>query len=328
MVIAFTIFFLLKKIYTIILALIALFGGFYALIRFAGLNPDELLSKNVEKTELAETVSHEKLDQLRDSVDIINSIIYREETKKEPDGKLLKNLKETQKNLWKRIGLAKNAISKSETPKSIKEEENDLVSTLIKGISITAAILFVIIIFLIIKITHRSKEVEKVTERLKKLQAEPSAPPLGIDPTVFSTRFRPLPQVKPHETVTQASTQIQMPQPPKLRKTAKQRVTEAVNRMVEALANLRRDGATKKTQALTTATDETRLTKTNVKVPNSTRSHPATADETTYDRRGREKKQILDYARQGRTPSEIAKWLNLPRDQVETVIRLARERGE
>jgi DNA-directed RNA polymerase specialized sigma24 family protein len=42
----------------------------------------------------------------------------------------------------------------------------------------------------------------------------------------------------------------------------------------------------------------------------------------------RERKQILDYARQGRTYGEIAKWLSLPRDQVETVIRLARERGE
>ena len=309
----------MKKIYTIILALIALFGGFYALVRFAGLNPDELFPKTPEKAEFIGTANPEKLEQLRDSVDIINSIIHGEETKKEPDERLLKNLKESQKNLWERISLARNIISKPETPKSIEKEEGDLVNTLIKGISITAAILLAIIIFLIIKITRRSKEVEKVTERLKSLQTEPSPPPLGgIDPTVFSTRFRPLPQVKPHETATSATIQAQVPELPKLRKTAKQRVTEAVKKMVEALDNLRKDGGTKKTQALTTR----------VPSPNSTKINPAPADETNYDRRGREKKQILDYARQGRTPSEIAKWLGLPRDQVETVIRLARERGE
>jgi hypothetical protein len=96
--------------------------------------------------------------------------------------------------------------------------------------------------------------------------------------------------------------------------------------MVEALDSLRKDG-TKMTQSVNAGD---RFTKTKVRVPslNSTRSNPAPVDETNYDRRGREKKQILDYAKQGRTPSEIAKWLGLPRDQVETVIRLARERGE
>jgi len=316
----FSIFFPLKKAYTIILALIALFGGCYALIRFTGINPDELFPKSPEKTEFIGTANPEKLEQLRDSVDMINSTIHREEKKGEPDEKLLKNLKETQKNLWERISLAKNAINKAETPKSIKEEENDLVNSLIKGISITAAILLAIIIFLIIRITRRAKEVEKVTERLKSLQTEPSPPPLGgIDPTVFSTRFRQLPQVKP-QTTTSATTQTSTPEPPKLRKTAKQRVTEAVKKMVEALDNLRKDGGTKKTQTVSNT----------IRVPslNSTKTNPTPVDETNYDRRGREKKQILDYARQGRTPSEIAKWLGLPRDQVETVIRLARERGE
>jgi len=95
--------------------------------------------------------------------------------------------------------------------------------------------------------------------------------------------------------------------------------------MVEALDSLRKD-IPQKTQSI--AVDK--LTRTNVRVPspNLTRGNSIPADETNYDRRGREKKQILDYAKQGRTPSEIAKWLGLPRDQVETVIRLARERGE
>jgi len=336
----------MKKIYTIMLALIALFGGFYALVRFGGFNPEELFPKTEKKAEFVGTVSPEKLQQLHDSLENRYFAIH-----KETDERSLKNLKETQKYLWDRMELAKDAINKAEAPKDIKEEESDLVDSLIKGISITAGILLAIIIFLIIKITRRSKEVERVTERLKNLQTEPSPPPLGgIDPTMFSTRFRqvPLPQPKPFETapaptvsmptasesVIHAPT-IQVPtisvptavtsEPPKMRKTAKQRVTEAVKRMVEALDSLRKD-APSKTQAV--AVDK--LTRTNIRVPspNLTKSNPILADETNYDRRGREKKQILDYAKQGRTPSEIAKWLGLPRDQVETVIRLARERGE
>jgi len=313
-----------------------LFGGFYALVRFGGFNPEELFPKDEKKVEFTGTVSPEKLQQLHDSLENRYFAIH-----KETDERSLKTLKETQKYLWDRMELAKDAINKAEAPKDIKEEETDLVDSLIKGISITAAILLAIIIFLIIKITRRSKEVEKVTERLKNLQTEPSPPPLGgIDPTMFSTRFRqpPLPQPKPFETVPGPSIQAQTVRvptvssptvsseaAPKMRKTAKQRVTEAVKRMVEALDSLRKD-VPQRTQTI--AVDK--LTKTNIRVPspNSTRGNPIPADETNYDRRGREKKQILDYAKQGRTPSEIAKWLGLPRDQVETVIRLARERGE
>jgi len=330
------------------LALIALFGGFYALVRFGGFNPEELFPKSEKKAEFVGTASPEKLQQLHDSLENRYFAIH-----KETDERSLKTLKETQKYLWDRMELAKDAINKAEAPKDIKEEEGDLLDSLIKGISITAAILLAIIIFLIIKITRRSKEVERVTERLKNLQTEPSPPPLGgIDPTMFSTRFRqasPLPQPRPFETVpaptisaptisapavhapTISAPTISAPiavgsEPPKMRKTAKQRVTEAVKRMVEALDSLRKD-IPQKTQTVS-AVDK--LTRTNVRVPspNLTRSNPTLADETNYDRRGREKKQILDYAKQGRTPSEIAKWLGLPRDQVETVIRLARERGE
>jgi len=318
------------------LALIALFGGFYALVRFGGFNPEEFLPKAEKKTEFVGTVSPEKLEQLHDSLENRYFAIHRE-----TDERSLKTLKETQKYLWDRMELARNAINKAEAPKDIKEEETDLVDSLIKGISITAAILLTIIIFLIIKITRRSKEVEKVTERLKNLQTD-SPPPLGgIDPTMFSTRIRsPLPHPKPLETAptlaiqaatvaTQAVPTISTPtaitpEPPRMRKTAKQRVTEAVKRMVEALDSLRKDG-TQKTQAI--AVDKlTRTIKTTQSL--NTKSNAAISDETQYDRRSREKKQILDYAKQGRTPSEIAKWLGLPRDQVETVIRLARERGE
>jgi hypothetical protein len=98
--------------------------------------------------------------------------------------------------------------------------------------------------------------------------------------------------------------------------------------MREALDRLRNDG-TKKMQSPSDPTGVRGLTKTQIRVPslNSTRITPA-GDETAYDRRGRDNKQILNYAKQGRTSSEIAKWLSLSRDQVETVIRLARERGE
>jgi DNA-directed RNA polymerase specialized sigma24 family protein len=305
----------LKKIYTIIIALIALCGGFYALVRFAGLNPDELFQKPATKTEFYGTVEPERLQQLYDSLESINFAI-----RKETDERLLKNLKDTQKNLWERILSSRNAISKAEAPKSIKEEENNLMDHLIKGIAITAAVLLTIIIFLIIKIMRRHKEVEKVTERLKNLQTEPPPPPPlgGLDPTVFQTRYSSLPKVKPVETIA-----VQAPEPPAMRKTAKQRVTEAVERMRQALAPLRQP----KKKKTPIATDS--LTKTKIRVTslNSTKISPP-ADETTYDRRVREKKQVLDWARQGHTPAEISKWTGLPRDQVETIIRLARERGE
>jgi DNA-directed RNA polymerase specialized sigma24 family protein len=304
----------LKKIYTIIIALIALCGGFYALVRFAGLNPDELFQKPAAKTEFYGTVDPEKLQQLYDSLENINFAI-----RKETDERLLKNLKDTQKNLWERILSARNAISKAEAPKSIKEEENNLMDHLIKGIAITAAVLLTIIIFLIIKIMRRHKEVEKVTERLKNLQTEPLPPPplSGLDPTMFQTRFSGLPKVKPVETVA-----VRAAEPPAMRKTAKQRVTEAVEKLRQALISVR--SGTIKTPVATG-----NLTKTKIRVtsPNSTKINPP-ADETTYDRKVREKKQVLDWARQGRTPAEISKWAGLPRDQVETIIRLARERGE
>jgi len=174
---------------------------------------------------------------------------------------------------------------------------------------------------------RRHKEVEKVTERLKNLQTEPLPPPplSGLDPTVFQTRFSglPLPKVKPPETVPTAT--IRAAEPPTMRKTAKQRVTEAVEKLRQALSSVRSGSATVKAPVATTES----LTKTKIRVTslNSTKINPP-ADETTYDRRVREKKQILDWARQGRTPSEISRWSGLPRDQVETIIRLARERGE
>jgi len=321
---------MLKKLVTIILALIALLAGFYALVRFAGLNPDEFFPKSLGKAEIYGTPDPDKLQQLYDSLETINFVL-----RKETDERLMKNLKETQKNLWERILLTRNAITKADAPKTINEEETDLVDSLIRGISITAGILLTIIIFLIIKISRRTKEVEKVTERLMELQTEPVPPPplSGIDPTVFATRFRqpPLPQVKPAEMPTEQKTQPEpQPEPAKLRKTAKQRVTEAVIAMKKALESLR-EPRTQKTQAVNTgpiATTE-KITKTNIRVPsqNNTRITPP-ADETSYDRKAKDKKQILDYARQGRTDSEIAKWLSVPRDYVETVIRLARERGE
>ena len=314
----------MKKVVTVILVLIALCLGFYALVRFAGLNPDEFFQKSSAKAEFHGTIDPEKIQQLYDSLENMYLAIHNE-----TDDRMLKNLKDTQKNLWERIVSARNAISKAEAPKSIKEEESDLIDALIKGISITAAILLTIIIFLIIKITRRSKEVEKVTERLKHLQTEPAPPPPlgGLDPTLLSTRFprpSPLPQVKPFEQNPQNVTAPVLvapavPEPPKMRKTTKQIVTEAVQKMVAALDSLR-GGNTLKTPVAGGATIR-------VPSPNSTRISPP-ADETTFDRNARVKKQVLDWAKQGRTPSEISKWLNLPRDQVETIIRLARERGE
>lgn len=289
-------------------------GGFYALVRFAGLNPDELFQKPASKTEFYGTVNPERLQQLYDSLENISFAI-----RKETDERLLKNLKDTQKNLWERILSARNAISKAESPKSIKDEEDDLMDSLIKGIAVTAAVLLTIIMFLIIKIMRRHKEVEKVTERLKNLQTEPLPPPplSGLDPTMFQTRFSALPKVKPVETIS-----TPVPEAPAMRKTAKQRVTEAVERMRQALDSLRKAGTIKTPVAADS------LTKTKIRVTSLNNTRITTPDETTYDRRVREKKQILDWARQGRTPSEMSKWTGLPRDQIETIIRLARERGE
>jgi hypothetical protein len=325
----------LKSFLTIILALIALCGGFYALVRFSGLDPEEFFLKSSEKSEFRGSVEPNKLQVLYDSLESINFVIRRE-----TDERQLKTLKETQKNLWARIVLTRNALSQTtDSPQSVKEGETELIDSLIKGISITAAILLSIIIFLIIKITRRSKEVEKVTERLKSLQAEPPPPPPlgGMDPTVIPQRYRPnpLPQVKPYEQKSEPeppAPTVEMPkqttQQPPLRKTAKQRVTEAVQKMRDALDRLRSEG-TQKMRSPSDPTGVRGLTKTQIRVPslNSTRITPS-GDETSYDRRGRDNKQILNYAKQGRTSSEISKWLNLPRDQVETVIRLARERGE
>jgi len=306
-------------------------------VRFSGLDPDELLEKVLPKssktTEFSGSVEPATLQTLLDSIESMNFVI-----KRETDERRIKNLKETQKNLWEHYLSARNALYKADSPQSIKAEETELLDSLIKGISITAAILLTVIILLIIKITRRKKEVEKVTERLRSLQSEPAPPPpLGgmMDATTIRPRYQPpLPQVKPYEqseTVVASKTRAvpsQTAEQPRMRKTAKQRVTEALQKMREALDKLRSDGTAKTKIQEPTVVGNGRLTRPiRVESPNKTVITPP-ADETTFDRRGREKKQILDYAKQGRTESEIAKWLNLPRDQVETVIRLARERGE
>lgn len=326
----------MKKIYTIILALIALCGGFYALVRYSGLDPDELLEKVLPKksymAEFSGSVSPETMQSLLDSIESMNFII-----KRETDERRVKNLKDTQKNLWEHYLAVRNALHKPDAPESIKKGETELLDSLIKGISITAAILLTVIILLVVKISRRSREVEKVTERLRNLQSEPAPPPpLGgmMDATTIRPRYQPpLPQVKAYEhseTAVASKTRV-VPTPaerPPMRKTAKQRVTEALQKMRDALDKLRSDGTVKTKIQEPTVVGNGRLTRPiRVESPNKTVITPP-ADETTFDRRGREKKQILDYARQGRTESEIAKWLNLPRDQVETVIRLARERGE
>ncbi|GHV15779.1 hypothetical protein AGMMS49938_14860 [Fibrobacterales bacterium] len=300
-------------------------------MRFAGLDPSELLASE-PKAEVR-AVSPEQITALYDSLSVLDFAIHNE-----TDDRRLKNLKDVKKNLWERILLARNSLAKKEEVKTTEGDVDDLVDSLIKGISITAAILLAIIIFLLIKINRRHREVAKVTEKLKQMQSEPSPPPpLGtLDPTVFSRTRIPLPQVKPMGDTTPPKPTVPTPT---LRPTARQRVTEAVKSLADALATLQG----KKTKAVPTVSEKTvsdrtvsdrtltgnAQTKTLIRVPspNGTRIVPP-GDETTYDRRSREKKQILDYAKQGRTPSEIAKWLELPRDQVETVIRLARERGE
>jgi hypothetical protein len=132
------------------------------------------------------------------------------------------------------------------------------------------------------------------------------------------------------------------PAKPTLRDTAKQRITEAMVALKDSLAALSPTAPhtplpTPLTQT-STAIRPPRRDRT--LAPSLNRTHAVRSfssddtlivdpqDQTNYDREAEQKQKIVNWHKQGRTVSEIAKHLSIPRDQVETVIRLRRDLGE
>jgi hypothetical protein len=116
-----------------------------------------------------------------------------------------------------------------------------------------------------------------------------------------------------------------------LRPTARQRVTNAIKGLAEALAALKAPSAAPeratRARMRVTSQNSTRYTQSmDATHPGLPDPHPLEA--TRFDREREEKGDIVKLARRGYTSSEIARRLRIPQDQVETVIRLQRESGE
>ncbi|MCK9181622.1 MAG: hypothetical protein M0P13_01910 [Fibrobacteraceae bacterium] len=111
---------------------------------------------------------------------------------------------------------------------------------------------------------------------------------------------------------------------PTLRPTAKERITSAMQSLSDTLAELRapkaavkHEGAPNKVRA------QSRNTMESSAIP---KDNPL--EVTRFDRERADKEKVLQMNRRGYTTSEIARRMQLPEDQVATVIRVKRETGE
>lgn len=320
-------------------------GAFYGVVRFKPeWNP--LLNRGFggPRVVAMQSVSASEYLALRDSIDALDLSI-----RTETDPRRLKALKDQQEYFWKKLSTTRQQLAS--TPASNTDSEDQevggLIQTLTRVLIGTAVVLLMAILGLMLLLRHRKAEVTRKLEALKsddRFKSPRGGFQEGADPTLVRPRRRSdggldptypgmaagLPNVQPRESSPTAA-QPTLPdqtvlatQTANLRPTARQRVTNAIKGLAEALAALKTPGNTPPSERLTRA-------RVRVTSQNSTRydfpdPHPLEA--TRFDREREEKGDIVKLARRGYTSSEIARRLRVPQDQVETVIRLQRESGE
>lgn len=358
---------LLKILTYLLVLLILLSGAFYGVVRFKPeWNPLQNLSFGGPKVVSMKAASPEDYQSLRDSIDMLDLAI-----RTETDPRMLKGLKDRQEYFWERLSSTRASLTPppaTDPVKTVETEEQEfggLMQTLTKVLVATAGVLLLVIGILVVMLRRRKNEVTRKLEALKsddRFKSPRGGFQESNDPTLVRPRRRAdgnqdatlpgsnLPNVQPRNPTMpmpqataayQAMSTASQPeydhtvlatQTSGLRPTARQRVTNAIKGLAEALAALKAPVA-----------DPDRLTRPRVRVTsqNSTRytqsmdstrfdglpdPHPLEA--TRFDREREEKGDIVKLARRGYTSSEIARRLRIPQDQVETVIRLQRESGE
>jgi len=255
------------------------------------------------------------------------------------------------------------------SPQNDEQEFGGLVQILTKVLIGTAAVLGTIILVLAIMLRRRKAEVTRKLEALKsddRFKSPRGGFQEAADPTLVRPRRRAdgqdatlpgatsLPNVQPRSTPAPGPTTTAQPAIPptsfgpidansefdhtvlatqtaNLRPTARQRVTNAIKGLAEALAALKTPTAAPeratRTRLRVTSQNSTRYTQGMEPTRFEGLPDPHPLEATRFDREREEKGDIVKLARRGYTSSEIARRLRIAQDQVETVIRLQRENG-
>jgi hypothetical protein len=326
-----------KKLTLVLLVLIVLFGGGWLLLRSSVFDAREAQPARIVRA------SPEDLRNCYDSMDILDMAIARER-----GAQALQTLKDRKKSYQERASAIKRVLVAPAGGEVAASEEGNLTSLLATVILATIGVLVLAIVILWLKIHRKSRETREITRRLETIKTTSAPSPL-VDSTLVPPHFRTnLPNVQPIAFDQSRSAPPVPPPPapakPTLRDTAKQRITEAMAALKDSLAALSPTAPhtpLTQTQAQT-AIRPPRRDRTIAPSLNHTRytrpvplngSQDGTLmgdpqDQTNYDREAEQKQKIINWSKQGHTVSEIAKRLSIPRDQVETVIRLRRDLGE
>jgi len=320
----------LKKITLILVFLILLSAGAWIFLRFA---PPQLFRDVSFSTSVptAETPSKDsalitQYQQWRDSIDALDLAI-----RAETDPRMIKLHKERQQYFWRKLNLARRSLpisrdsqESAQSQQARSENTQDLIRLLSRVLSITAAILVFLIIILLILLKRKK---DALTRQLASLQEDErfKAPRSGFaakDSHEEQDLTAPIAVQSPRRRAEKTSRPSPNTIPPTgaipNRPTARQRVTNALKGLAEALATLKDDH----TPPLSRDQNKVRSQNSASPIPD-----PSVLQPSRYDREQEIKSEILRLTRRGFTSSEIARRLRVPQDQVETVIRLQRDNG-
>lgn len=279
----------------------------------------------------------------RDSLDRIDLQVRTEQ-----DPRILRTLKDRQQYFWKKLQSARQAIP-SPAPEPVVAPaakiakpgpDEDLVKFLSKVLTITAAVLVILIGVLLFFLKRRREVLTRHLEAIREddrfqgaragmLDVEPQKHANRIPKSTRTSSPNSLPDTAALNLGQLAATLA----PPELhasregsplRPTAKQRVTTALKGLAEALSALKEEGTPTGTKQDVARADQE---KSRVRSPNILR--PTVASQvlapSRFEREQEENSEVLKLARRGFTSSEIARRLRIPQDQVETVVRMHRD---
>lgn len=348
---------LLKKLTVLLIVFTMLLGGAWLTLRFA---PEwipalpSLQSKTLEPQGLpVATTSPAEYLTWRDSVDAIDLLIRSEQ-----DPRILRSLKERQQYFWKKLQSARQSIPPplpeplpavaavaESTPTTIAIADEGLVKFLSKVLTITAAVLVLLIGILLLLLKRRKDVLTRHLEAIREddrfqgarsgvLDSEPQRHATRLPKNARTSSPNAVPDTKNLDLGELAATLTGRTIPPQaprdgspLRPTAKQRVTTALKGLAEALSALKEDGTSSASPSGKQDESRTESEKSRVRSPNILR--PTVANQvfatTRFEREQEENTEILKLARRGFTSSEIARRLRIPQDQVETVVRMHRD---
>lgn len=318
----------MKKLTTLLLLLTLLSAGAWVTLKYSPQSIPFLKAKPKPEAVVA-SVTPEEYNAWRDSLDRIDLLVRAEQ-----DPRVQRLYKDRQQYFWNKLKSAREQLviadSLSTSHMATQAPHGDLVEWLSKILTYVAVGLLVLILILLLVLRKRRAT---LTRHLDELQEddrfqgarsgasieEPTRIPLRRpNPAAYTSSPNTLP-----DTASLDLTVLAQPRKdagPQLRPTAKQRVTQALTGLAEALSALRSEtkdspqaSKTNREKPMVKSQNQVRPTQAQVLAP------------TRFEREREENTEIVKLARRGFTSSEIARRLRVPQDQVETVIRLQRE---